>query len=52
MTGAFADRRADVMVAQDNKPGAKAEYEKALATLPAASPLRQLVQIKLDALGS
>ena len=52
MAGAFADRRADVMVAQDNPSGAKAEYEKALATLPATSPLRQLVQLKLDALGS
>ncbi len=52
MSGAFADRRADVMLAQDNASGAKAEYEKALATLPAASPLRQLVQLKLDSLGS
>jgi predicted negative regulator of RcsB-dependent stress response len=52
MVGAFADRRADVMVAQENTAGAKAEYQKALSTLPAASPLRQLVQIKLDALGS
>jgi predicted negative regulator of RcsB-dependent stress response len=52
MAGAFADRRGDVMLAQDNRAGAKAEYEKALATLPASSSLRQLVQFKLDALGS
>jgi predicted negative regulator of RcsB-dependent stress response len=51
MSGAFADRRGDVMLAQENAAGAKAEYEKALATLPQASPLRQLVQFKLDALG-
>ena len=52
MSGAFADRRADILLAQDDKAGAKAEYEKALAALPASSPLRQLVQLKLDALGS
>jgi predicted negative regulator of RcsB-dependent stress response len=51
MAGAFADRRGDVMLAQDNRTGAKAEYEKALSTLPASSSLRQLVQFKLDALG-
>lgn len=52
MAGAIADRRADILVAQDDQAGARAEYEKALATLPATSPLRQLVQLKLDALGS
>ena len=50
MAGAFADRRADILLAQEDKAGAKAEYEKALASLPASSPLRQLVQLKLDAL--
>ena len=50
LTGAFADRRADVLLAQDNQEGARAEYQKALAALPAASPLRQLVQLKLDAI--
>lgn len=52
LSGAFADRRADVLLAKDDQAGAKAEYEKALAVLPASSPLRQLVQLKLDALGA
>ncbi len=52
LSGAFADRRADILLAKDDKAGAKAEYEKALAVLPASSPLRQLVQLKLDALGA
>ena len=52
LQGAFADRRADVLLAQEDKAGAKSEYEKALATLPSGSALRQLVQLKLDALGS
>jgi predicted negative regulator of RcsB-dependent stress response len=51
MAGAFADRRGDILVAKEDPAGAKAEYEKALATLPTTSPLRQLVQLKLDALG-
>jgi predicted negative regulator of RcsB-dependent stress response len=52
MAGAITDRRGDVLLAQDKRDAAKAEYEKALATLPASSSLRQLVQFKLDALGS
>jgi predicted negative regulator of RcsB-dependent stress response len=52
MAGAFADRRGDVKLAQDDKAAAKAEYEKALQTLPPSSSLRQLVQIKLDAVGT
>jgi predicted negative regulator of RcsB-dependent stress response len=50
MAGSFADRRADILLAKADKAGAKAEYEKALAVLPANSALRQLVQLKLDAL--
>ena len=50
MAGAFADRRGDVKLGQDDKAAAKAEYEKALQTLPQGSALRQLVQVKLDAL--
>ena len=49
--GAFADRRGDVKLGQGDKAAARAEYEKALQTLPPNSPLRQLVQVKLDALG-
>jgi predicted negative regulator of RcsB-dependent stress response len=52
MAGAFTDRRGDVLLAQEKREAAKAEYEKALATLPASSSLRQLVQFKLDALGN
>lgn len=52
MAGSFADRRGDVKLGQDDRAAAKAEFEKALQTLPAGSALRQLVQIKLDALGS
>ena len=50
MAGALADRRADVLVAKGDNAAAKAEYEKALASLPANSGLRQLVQLKLDGL--
>lgn len=50
MVGAFADGRADVLLAQENPAAAKAEYEKALTALPASSALRQLVQLKLAAL--
>jgi len=52
MAGAFADRRGDVKLGQGDKAAARGEYEKALQTLPQSSPLRQLVQIKLDAVGS
>ncbi len=51
LTGSFSDRRADVLLAQGDQAGAKSEYEKALAMLPPSSSLRQLVQLKLDALG-
>jgi len=51
LVGAFADRRGDVKLGQGDKAAARAEYEKALQTLPPSSPLRQLVQVKLDALG-
>ena len=52
MAGAFADRRGDVKLGQGDKAAARGEYEKALQTLPQSSPLRQLVQVKLDAVGS
>lgn len=52
MAGAFADRRGDVKLAQGDQAAARGEYEKALQTLPQSSPLRQLVQLKLDAVGS
>lgn len=52
LKGAFQDRRADVLLAKGDETGARSEYEKALATLPSTSSLRQLVQLKLDGLGS
>ncbi len=51
MQAAIADRRADVLVAQGHADAARAEYDKALGLLPAGSALRQLVQLKRDALG-
>jgi predicted negative regulator of RcsB-dependent stress response len=49
--GAFADRRGDLLLAQDKPDEARAAYKLALEKLDARSPLRRLVQIKLDALG-
>lgn len=49
--GLYADRRGDVLLMQ-NKPGeARVEYKKALEKLALDSPLRSVVQMKLDALG-
>lgn len=50
--GEFADRRGDVLVAQDKHDAARAAYRSALERLGARSPLRGLVQLKLDALGT
>jgi predicted negative regulator of RcsB-dependent stress response len=49
--GNFADRRGDILLDQGKKAEAKAAYAQALEKLQANSPLRQVVQIKLDALG-
>ncbi len=49
--GAFADRRGDLLTAKGDATQARAAYKEALERLSATSPLRQLVQIKLDALG-
>lgn len=51
MQAAFADRRGDIQLAQGRKAEAKAEFDKALAALPAGSPLRAQVQLKRDATG-
>jgi predicted negative regulator of RcsB-dependent stress response len=48
---AFADRRGDVLVAQGKVDDARAAYKLALDKLGPASPLRRLVQLKLDGLG-
>lgn len=49
--GAFADRRGDILVDQGKPEQARAAYKEALDKLQANSPLKQVVQIKLDALG-
>ena len=49
--GEFADRRGDVMLAQGKRDDARAAYKLALETLDERSPMRRLVQLKLDALG-
>lgn len=47
---AVADRRGDVLVAQSKLEEARAAYAEALAKADAQHPLRQLIQLKLDAL--
>ncbi|MFN5510113.1 MAG: YfgM family protein [Burkholderiales bacterium] len=49
--GAFADRRGDILLAQTKPAEARSAYKEALDKLQPNSPLRPLVQIKLDALG-
>jgi len=49
--GEFADRRGDVMIAQGKRDDARAAYKLALEKLDERSPMRRLVQLKLDALG-
>lgn len=45
------DRRGDVLVAQNKIAEARAAYQAALDAMSEANPGRQLVQIKLDAIG-
>lgn len=49
--GLFADRRGDILIAQDKPAEARAAYKQALDKLGSSSPLRGLVQLKLDAMG-
>jgi predicted negative regulator of RcsB-dependent stress response len=46
-----ADRKGDVLVAQNKLAEARAAYQAALDKMDARHPGRQLVQIKLDAIG-
>ncbi|GBU15748.1 hypothetical protein AwPolaro_11260 [Polaromonas sp.] len=46
-----ADRRGDVLMAQDKKAEAKAEYEKAFKGLEERDEYRRLIEFKLNALG-
>jgi predicted negative regulator of RcsB-dependent stress response len=49
--GLAADRRGDLLVAQNKLDEAKAAYRQALEKSDPKSPDRQLIQIKLDAIG-
>lgn len=49
--GAYADRRGDLLLAQGKSEEARAAWRQALEKLPQRSPLRPLVEVKLDALG-
>lgn len=46
----FADRRGDILAAQNKIEEARAAYREALAKADAQHPLRALIQLKLDAL--
>ena len=48
----YADMRGDILAAQGKPAEAAAAYRSALEKSDAASPYRQLVEIKLDALGA
>ncbi|MGN6580224.1 MAG: YfgM family protein [Bordetella sp.] len=46
----FADRRGDILAAQGKRGDARAAWQSALAAMPANDALKQIVQLKLDAL--
>ena len=50
-TGLYAGLKGDVLSAQGKKQEARSAYQLALEKSDAASPLRQITQLKLDALG-
>jgi predicted negative regulator of RcsB-dependent stress response len=49
--GEVADRKGDVLTAQNKLPEARTAYQTALDKMDKNNPGRQLVQIKLDAIG-
>jgi predicted negative regulator of RcsB-dependent stress response len=49
--GAWADRRGDILFAMGRTDEARQAYVQSLEKLEPSSPLRQIVQLKLDALG-
>jgi predicted negative regulator of RcsB-dependent stress response len=49
--GAVADRRGDLLMAQNKIAEARSAYQEALKKSDAKSPGRQLIQLKLDAIG-
>jgi predicted negative regulator of RcsB-dependent stress response len=50
-TGLYADVKGDVLLAQGKRQEARAAYQVAFDKSDAASPLRQIIQLKLDAVG-
>ena len=50
-TALVADRRGDVLAAQGKREEARTAYREALDKLEAGSPLRRLIDAKLDGLG-
>lgn len=51
MQAVVADRKGDILVLQDKKAEAIAEYSSAYATFPNNAEYRRLVEVKLNALG-
>ena len=49
--GLYADVKGDVLLAQGKRQEARAAYQLALDKSDAASPLRQIIQLKIDAVG-
>jgi predicted negative regulator of RcsB-dependent stress response len=49
--GLVADRRGDLLFAQNKIEDARAAYQLALEKTEAKNPARQLIQLKLDAIG-
>jgi predicted negative regulator of RcsB-dependent stress response len=50
-TAAVADRKGDILVAQNKLVEARAAYVAALAAMEKKNPGRQLVQVKLESIG-
>jgi len=50
--GVVADRKGDLLVAQNQISQARAAYQMALEKMAPKNPGRQLIQLKLDAIGS
>jgi predicted negative regulator of RcsB-dependent stress response len=50
-TGAVADRKGDILVAQNKLAEARAAYQAALDATDKKNPGRQLIQLKLEAIG-
>jgi predicted negative regulator of RcsB-dependent stress response len=49
--GAVADRKGDILVAQNKIADARAAYQSALDKTDKKDPARQLIELKLDAIG-